>query len=642
MEDKWLKRLEFDKVKQQLHPFAVTYIGRKIIDNLRPTSSFEEIQNKLNELAETQDINRLKGRLPVVQLENIEPHCKRLQMQASLNGFEIAQIGQVLKNVTTMQKLFSKLDSVEEQYPNLYTLEQQLVALPEIKEAIFQCLSPQGEILVTASPVISRLKQQIAKKEQQIKNTLSTTLRNSSKYLSDSIITMRNDRYVLPVKQEYRQMFGGIVHDQSSSGQTLFVEPGNVVELNNERHNLQMAEREEILRILQELSEKLMPYVEEIKLNNQILGYLDFVQSKADYAQKIKAHVPKIIDDQKFKFRQARHPLLPLDKAVSNDLYLGDTFKTLVVTGPNTGGKTITLKTIGLLQMMGQAGLAIPVAEGSTLGVYDQIMADIGDEQSIEQNLSTFSSHLVTITDIIDTATAKSLVMFDELGAGTDPKEGAALAMAILDTLQAKGTSVVATTHYPELKWYADDRLDTINASMEFDHQSLEPTYHLLIGLPGRSNAFEIAKRIGLDEGTIQIAESFIDDKNQSLNKMITDFEEKRQQLENEYSDLERDLIANQKLHDDLQQAYDLFTKEKKQLMKTAQKEANEVILKAEKRAEKIINDLKEKQQHLEETAVKEHELIDAKSKLKNMKYVEEQEALRKNKVLQKAKANKE
>lgn len=640
MEGKWLERLEFDKVRKAILPYTLTHIGQKLVNNLEPISDFTKVKLRLDELEEALQIERLKGGLPVEKINDVEPHLKRLKINASLNGIEIAEIGQVLRSTSYMVNFFNKLETTDE-YPKLAMQINLLQPMPEISQRIRQCLSQSGEVLETATSTLSRIKKQIQSQEVRIKSTLEQTLRSSQKYLSDVLITMRNDRYVLPVKQEYRQIFGGVVHDQSSSGQTLFIEPKNVVELNNKLHQLRLEERQEITRILNELSELLMPYVDEIQINTEVLGYLDFIQSKVAYAKAIKAIIPKVEDKQAFNFKQARHPLIDIKKAVANDLYLGTDFKTLVITGPNTGGKTITLKTIGLLQMMGQAGLAIPVAYESELGIFDQIMADIGDEQSIEQNLSTFSAHMVTVKQMLDQATNKSLLLFDELGAGTDPKEGASLAMAILDTLQSRGAYVVATTHYPELKWYGDDRLETMNASMEFDQQTLKPTYRLLIGIPGRSNAFEIATKLGLDKQTIVLAKSFMDNQNQSLNHMITDLEERRQKLEIEYDNLAKEIDDSSKLHKELSEAYQNFTKQKEKMLQDAKKESNKIIRKASEEAKKIIQDLKDKQAEIEKVQVKEHELIDMKTKLTSLEQ-EESSNLRKNKVLRKEKAKKE
>ena len=638
-DQKWLERLEFHKIKQQLKGHTLTAIGQNFVQALTPSHDFEQIQTWLQELDEALTIERLKGGLPINKQADITMHLKRLEIGASLNGLELAELGQILKNASYLLNFFRKLED-QDAYPKLLKIIDQLEAIPELSEQIRRCVDDYGHVLDTASPVIAGVRKQIQQQEQKIKSTLEQTLRSSSKYLSDNLITMRNDRYVLPVKQEYRQTLGGIVHDQSSSGQTLFIEPKNVVELNNKRQQLQIEEKQEINRVFQELSAALIPHIELLRQNAKIIGYLDFVQSKVLYAKEIKASIPQVVDDQLFNFRGARHPLLDLQKAVANDLYLGQDFKALVVTGPNTGGKTITLKTIGLLQMMGQAGLALPVKDESVLGIYDYIMADIGDEQSIEQNLSTFSSHMVTITQMMKQATKRSLVLFDELGAGTDPKEGAALAMAILDTLQERGTSVVATTHYPELKWYGDDRAQTINASMEFDHQTLQPTYHLLIGVPGKSNAFEIAKRIGLKEQVINKAETFMDQGSQSLNQIITDLENQRQALATRYQSLEAEIAESSKLHQELTVAYENFSQTKAKMLEQAKKEANAVVKEAEVEADRLIQDLKDKQAALEEKQVKEHELIDVKSQLRSLHHAEV-EQLKKNKVLQKAKAKK-
>lgn len=637
MQKSWLERLEFDKVKHQLQNHAVTPLGQRLVNNLKPFTNYDDVVAALTETKEALDIERLKGELPIKKIVDITPHLKRLEMEADLNGLELAQIGQVLSNTSYMVNFFDKLDD-KENYPKLFEIVKLLSPIPDVSHEIRESVNESGDIKDSASPLIFSLRKQLQREESSIKQVLTDLLRKNNKYLSDSVITVRNNRYVIPVKQEYRFKFGGMVHDQSSSGQTLFVEPSVVVELNNKCQQIESDIKTEIKRILSELSRSLYPYLEDLKINLRQLAKLDFIQSKVLYAKEIKGVIPKVCDKQAFNIKQARHPLLDVKTSIPNDIYLGDEFTTLVVTGPNTGGKTITLKTIGLMQIMGQSGLCIPAAEDSIIGIYDQVMSDIGDEQSIEQNLSTFSSHMVNISKIMKEATSKSLVLFDELGAGTDPKEGASLAMAILDNLRDRKISVVATTHYPELKWYGDDRDKTINASMEFDHQTLQPTYHLLIGIPGRSNAFDIASRIGLDNQVIDVAREFMDNKDQSLNSMIMDLEDRRQNLEKEYDKLEIEIKESEQLHSELSKAYQQLYKTKKSILNQAKKEANQLIEEAEHKASKIIEDLKNKQQQLEEKAVKEHELIDAKSKLRAIKHQEENH-LAHNKILQKAKA---
>jgi DNA mismatch repair protein MutS2 len=398
----------------------------------------------------------------------------------------------------------------------------------------------------------------------------------------------------------------------------------------------QIQECVEIERILTELSVLLSPYTKEILQNDFVLAQLDFIQAKARLAKIRKSVIPSISAENKVNLHHARHPLIDSAAVVSNDLVIGADYQTLVITGPNTGGKTITLKTFGLLQIMAQSGLAIPAAEGSTVGIFTEIFADIGDEQSIEQNLSTFSSHMTNIVNILTVIDDKSLVLLDELGAGTDPQEGAALAIAILDAMHAKGKLIMATTHYPELKAYGYNRMHAMNASMEFDVKTLSPTYRLLIGVFGRSNAFDISKRLGLDEQIIAKARNLIDVGSQKVDKMVLDLEEQRKRVEIDHLSLQKNLKKSESLLFDLQKGYQNFLQKRERELEKARNNASEIIKKAEEKSGKIIQDLRKMQRKANHSVVKEHELIAAKSQLNNLKY--KNELLSENKVLQRGK----
>ena len=451
---------------------------------------------------------------------------------------------------------------------------------------------------------------------------------------------MRNDRYVLPVKAEYKHQFGGTVHDQSSTGQTLYIEPQAVMELNNKRAELQRAERQEIERILMALSEALMPYQEELKRNEWVVAHLDYIQARAHYAKSLEATRPKFSDQQIVAIYQSRHPLIAADKIVPNDIILGEHYQALIITGPNTGGKTILLKTLGLLQLMGQSGLHIPAEEGSRLGIFDAVYADIGDEQSIEQNLSTFSSHMTNIVSILNQVTDRSLVLFDELGSGTDPQEGALLAMAILNHLRKIGTLVMATTHYPELKLYAHETANTLNASMEFDAQTLSPTYRLLLGVPGRSNAFDISGRLGLDPSILEEARQGIKEDSQALNDMVAKLEEERRQAELDHEAAQELLEQAQQLHADLRHEYNRWLEAKERLQDKAKQEANAKVAQAQAQAEALIQEIRDLQlEQGQNQTIKEHVLIEKRAGFEQLK---QPENLKKNKVLKKAKNNRQ
>lgn len=641
MNSRILTILEFDKIKQLLSQYIVTKLGEEHVTHLVPTSDEDKIEESLEETKDAFDVLRLRGGIPIPVLENIKPHMKRIEIGAMLNGLELAQVGRVLSSVTEVQRFFDDLEAAEIELQRLYDWRDKMIALPEISKAIRLSIEEDGRVTDEASAELKQIRQSIRKSEQSVREQLDGILRGSkAKYLSDTIVTMRNDRYVIPVKSEYRSQLGGVVHDQSASGQTVFVEPRQVVELNNKLRQHQIAERQEIERILAELSNELAPYRQEILQNAFVLGKLDFINAKALFGKGMKGIVPHLNVDKKVSLKQARHPLIDEDKVVPNDIILGEDYQAIVITGPNTGGKTITLKTLGLLQLMGQAGLPIPAHEDSVISIFSDIFADIGDEQSIEQNLSTFSSHMTNIVDILHHLDENSLVLFDELGAGTDPQEGAALAISILDQVGAKGAYVMATTHYPELKVYGYNRAGTINASMEFDVDTLSPTYRLLIGIPGRSNAFDISKRLGLDTSIIDQAKQIIDGESQDLNDMISDLENQRKMTETEYLEVRHHVEESEELHRELKEAYQEFFTERERELDKAKQQANEIIASAEKDAEKLIQEIRQLQLRGDNhQVVKEHELIDIKTQMSDLKH--EEDHLKKNKVLQKAKAKK-
>lgn len=641
MNKKILQTLEFDKVKQMLSEHIVTKLGEEHIQNLTPVNNFEKIEEDLLETSDAFNILRLRGGIPIPVLENIKPHMKRIEIGAMLNGVELAQVGRVLRTVTELQNFFDDLKEAEIELERLYEWNEKMIALPDIAKAIRLSIDEDGHVTDEASSELKGIRQSIRRSEQGIREQLDSILRgNNSKYLSDTIVTMRNDRYVIPVKSEYRGQFGGVVHDQSASGQTVFVEPRQVVELNNKLRQHQIAERKEIERILAVLSNELAPFRQEILQNAFVLGKLDFINSKASFGKRIKGIVPALSYEKHVDLKQARHPLIDEKKVVPNDIVIGEEYQAIVITGPNTGGKTITLKTLGLLQLMGQSGLPIPAHEDSVIGVFSEVYADIGDEQSIEQNLSTFSSHMTNIVDILKHLDKDSLVLFDELGAGTDPQEGAALAISILDQVGSVGAFVMATTHYPELKVYGYNRTGTINASMEFDVDTLSPTYHLLIGIPGRSNAFDISKRLGLSQEIIEQSKQIIDGESQDLNEMISDLENQRKMTETEYLEMRHYVDDSEQLHHDLKEAYEIFFEEREKEMNKAKAKANEIIEEAEKKAEDLIQDIRQMQLRSSSSShVKEHELIDVKTQLSGLKHDESH--LAKNKVLKKAKEKK-
>lgn len=636
MNKRILETLEFSQVKQKIAQYLVTAQGKEELRDLTPVTDSQVIEAWLAETEDGIKAQRLRGGIPVPKIENIRPHMKRIEIGADLNGVELAQVSRVLSTTSEVKRFIDDLEEFEIEFSRLYTWAEQLTTLPELSRRLKEAIDEDGRVTDEASPELRIIRNNIRRSEQSIRESLDGIVRgNNARYLSDAIVTMRNERYVIPVKQEHRGVFGGVVHDQSSSGQTLFIEPRQIVELNNRLRQHQIAERNEITRILSELSAELVPYRKDIIHNAYVIGKFDFMNGKARFAKEVKAIVPAISEENHIVFNQARHPLIDQEKVVANDIMIGEEYQAVVITGPNTGGKTITLKTLGLLQLMGQSGLPLPVNEESQMGIFNEIFADIGDEQSIEQSLSTFSSHMTNIVSILDKVDQDSLVLFDELGAGTDPQEGAALAIAILDEIGAKSAYVMATTHYPELKVYGYNRTNTVNASMEFDVDTLSPTYRLLIGVPGRSNAFEISKRLGLRNHVIEAAKQIMDGESQDLNDMIADLENRRKMAEIEYLEVRQHVDEAQKLHQELQDAYSYFYEEREKELAKARKKANEIVEEAKDESEKVISDIRKMQLMGGQSRVKEHELIDAKSRLSDLT---QEEKLTKNKVLKKAK----
>lgn len=639
MNNKVLATLEYDAVKQQIRPYLATIAGEIELNKLQPTSDATDMQSWLQETADAAKVLRLAAGITIPRLADVKPHMQRLKIAASLSGTELSQVGRVLFAAGQVRAFFENLEAdKDEHFDALAPYYTRLMALPELTRRVNTAIDGDGRITDEASPELHRIRQAITGTENGIRQKMQEYTRGkSAQYLSDPIVTIRNDRYVIPVKIEYRSKFGGVVHDQSQTGQTLYIEPADVVNMNNRLRENQLKERHEEERVLAELSEILRPEAAAILQNAEILGHLDFVNAKARYAVKIKAVEPEYSPDNHIRLMQARHPLLDQQKAVANDIIIGEDYTAIIVTGPNTGGKTITLKTLGLLQIMAQSGLFIPAGEYSTVGLFDDIFADIGDEQSIEQSLSTFSSHMVNIVDILAKITPKSLVLFDELGAGTDPQEGAALAMAILDAVGAQGTYTVATTHYPELKVYGYNRVDTINASMEFDVETLKPTYKFMLGIPGRSNALEISKRLGLPANIIEQAASLTSDDSQELNDMIQDLVERRNEVLSQQVELAKQVVENRKLKNDYEQKLDKMEMQRARMLEEAKKEANHLVAESRQKADRIIADLQKMQR--DGASIKTNKLIDAKGALNAL---HQEPSLENNRILRKAKAVKD
>lgn len=639
MNSKIEKVLEFDKIRAQLAEYATSEKGKQMIKELPIEVEEKAIRNKIEETADGVELLRLKQGIPIPRLKDISFALKRLELEAGLNGRELSDILRVLATTHEVERFFEKVEEEKIALKRVQRLVEKLESIPEVTKALEASIREDGYVLDSASPTLHGIRVGIQKTEQEIRRQMDQYLTGkNAQYLSDTIITIRNDRYVLPVKAEYKSVFGGTVHDQSATGQTLFMEPQAVVNLNNKLREYQVQEKREVERILWELSQKLMPYTNSLHQNHYVLARLDVVNAKGQYANEIKATEPIIDRQNHVALWKAWHPLLDREKAVANDIILGEEYQAIVITGPNTGGKTILLKTVGVIQLMAQMGLYIPAGENSRVGIFTEIFADIGDEQSIEQNLSTFSSHMSNIVSILKQINDKSLLLIDEIGSGTDPQEGSSLAIAILDYIASKQSYVIASTHYPELKAYGYDRPKTINASMEFDGDTLQPTYQLLLGVPGRSNAFDISKRLGLPSIIIDQARGLLSEEDQDLNAMISDLEQKRRCAQRDADKMRHQLELSTQLLEDLQKETEQFKANKARLLEEAKERANTLIEQSKDDADKILSEIRELQLRSKQSTVKEHEMIEKKTALTDLKH---EQALKKNKVLRKEKAKK-
>jgi len=509
MNEKSLRVLEFNKIKAQLKAFAQTEAGREIIDSLKPYESIFEAREHLQETKEALDLLNRKGNPPFEGIYDVREAITRAEKGGSLMANQLLRLAQLLSCARRF-KDYLRHKEEEEGWRVLEDICAGLTPLKPIEDAIFTAIVGEDEISDRASTTLSNIRRSLKEKNSSIKDKINSLMRSNAKYLQENLFTIRGDRYVIPVKAEHKSSVPGLVHDQSSTGATLFIEPMSLVNLNNEIKELMLKEKAEIERILAELSQRVYENIGPVKINGAIIWELDFIFAKGKYGSSLNGACPIINNSGIIDIIEGRHPLIDSKNVVPISVYIGREFTSLVVTGPNTGGKTVTLKTTGLLNLMGMSGLLIPARDNSSIGFFNEVYADIGDEQSIEQSLSTFSSHMSNIVNIIEKADEHSLVLFDELGAGTDPTEGAALAVAILEELRGRKCRVMATTHYSELKGYGLKTTNVENASVEFDIETLRPTYRLLIGIPGKSNAFEISRRLGLPDYVIKNAKESI------------------------------------------------------------------------------------------------------------------------------------
>ena len=624
MNKKILDILEFDKVKQLFEPYLQTEQGEMELAALTPTDKKESIETAFMELEDMGQILLEEPRFAVSTIQDVRPVAKRLEMEASLNIDELLALKAVLRVTHELKDFYDNLENVR--LERLNRLFDNLVDLPRLQGGL-QAINEGGFVESFASEKLAKIRRRIQENEHQVREILQDLLKSKADMLADAVIASRNGRNVLPVKNTYRNRIAGVVHDISASGNTVYIEPRAVVNLNEEIANHRADERYEIIQILEELSDTLRPHAAEIANNAWIIGHLDLIKAKYRFMRDCKAVVPEVSNNRSIQLLQLRHPLI--ENAVANDLHFTEDLTEIVITGPNTGGKTIMLKTLGLAQIMAQSGLPILADPGSRVGIFSQVFADIGDEQSIEQSLSTFSSHMTNIVSILHQVDTASLILLDELGAGTDPQEGAGLAIAILEDLRLRGIKTMATTHYPELKAYGIETAGVQNASMEFDTASLRPTYRFMQGVPGRSNAFEIARRLGLSETIIQDAIKMTNtdnDVNQIIEKLEAQTLESRKRLDT-IQEVEQE---NLKFNRALRKLYNELTRERETELNKAREEAKEIVDMALSESDRILQGLHAKSQ------LKPHEIIEAKAQLK--KLAPETVDLSKNKVLKKAK----
>ena len=593
MNQKALETLEYKKIIAQLKREMGSAASAKLADKLTPLTSEKIIKEELRSTTEAVDLIVRKGPLPTGGLYDIREALLLAKKGGSLTMRQLLEVQNVL-GISSEVVAFMHDDALPE-LKYIGEMVDLIVEFTALEKEISRCILTEDEMADNASPKLKDIRRNIHQQNQAIKNKLSRIITSSSNktYLQDAIVTMRDGRYVIPVKQEYRSFFPGMVHDQSKGGATLFIEPQGVVELNNKLRELEVEEQLEIARILAELSSRVAEHYREIRSNLELLTKLDFIMAKGKLSCKMHASEPKIDVDGELRLISARHPLIEYKKAVPVDIRIGGDYRTLIITGPNTGGKTVSLKTAGLLVMMAQSGLHIPASHASTLPIFGDVFADIGDEQSIEQSLSTFSSHMKNIVSIIDKASYDSLVLVDELGAGTDPTEGAALAIAILERFYDSGALTMATTHYNELKKYALATSGVENAAMEFDVETLTPTYRLLIGVPGKSNAFEISKKLGLSESVIERASEHIKHGDMEFENVISSIEDDKRKAAADRLDAESMRAEIEERLKKLEEKEQAISEKRADIIAEAKREARELLRETKSAVKDVQKDLR-------------------------------------------------
>ena len=591
MNQKVLKTLEYTKIIAQLEEFAASEPGKKLCRELVPSASLEEIRTWQAHTTDAVSRIRMKGSLSFAGTKDVGGSLKRLDIGSSLNIPELLALSSLL-TAAARAKAYGRHESDEEAFDSLEPYFAGLEPLTPLNNEIKRCIISEDEVADEASPGLSHVRRSMKNIASRIHSQMNALLNSNRSYLQDGVITMRDGRYCLPVKAEYKNQVAGMVHDQSSTGSTLFIEPMAIVRLNNELRELEIQEQKEIQAVLASLSEQAAPHIDAIRMNMELLGQLDFIFAKAGLSRHYRCSAPVFNDRGYIHIKDGRHPLLDPKTVVPINIWLGKDFDLLVVTGPNTGGKTVSLKTVGLFTLMGQAGLHIPAWEGSELAVFDEVFADIGDEQSIEQNLSTFSAHMTNTVRILNQADARSLCLFDELGAGTDPTEGAALAIAILSFLHNMKCRTMATTHYSELKVFALTTPGVENASCEFSVETLRPTYRLLIGVPGKSNAFAISQKLGLPDYIIEDAKSHLEAKDESFEDLLASLESSRLTIEKEQEEIKAYKEEISQLKTRLTQKEERLKERQDKMMKNAAEEAQRILREAKETADQTIRQI--------------------------------------------------
>ncbi len=588
---KVLKTLEYDRILALLERHCGCCVSRESARELAPSTEVDEVRQLLKLTSEAESYFLKTGYSPVDDFPDMRSALRRLNAVLFLNCEELLNIGKCLKAIRVAREQLVPRSMDEGEPGALANIASGLISHKFLEDEINRCILNEDELFDGASPALARIRRDKRIANERAREKLNSIIRSStySKYLQEALITIRNGRFVVPVKQEHRQQIPGLIHDQSGSGQTLFIEPAAVVELGNEFKRLSMEEQAEVERILTELTAAVKPYANDIFDDLILLGRIDIAFAKAKLSKEMRAVEPKINTERRINIIRGRHPLIQSYKVVPIDIRLGTDFQTLIVTGPNTGGKTVTLKTTGLFTLMAQSGMFVPANVGTEIAVFESVFADIGDEQSIEQSLSTFSSHMKNIVGILENADERSLILLDELGAGTDPIEGAALAMSILEELHSRGAITAATTHYSEIKAFALTHEGMENASMEFDVDKLCPTYRLFIGIPGKSNAFEISRRLGISEYIIESAKGYIKKEDTDFEAVLSDAENKRRRAEDELEQAELMHQQYDRIARELEQEREKLAAEKAELRQKAREEARKIVADTRREMEQLI-----------------------------------------------------